>query len=141
MGGNPQPGPGQAPAVSASIEVNLHGATEGARVEFKKALQDYAERLANESQTQEISNRPPGVMYPEVTANSVVRAKTSLGRYGERAKPSRREVVALVGLPIFSGGTGILGSYLNSPLQWATFSVTAFLAVVCVFYLAARRML
>ena len=70
-------------------------------MEFQKALQDYGERLAAESQTQEISNRPPGVMYPKVTANSVVRAKTTLGRYGQRAEPSKREVAALIGAPIF----------------------------------------
>jgi hypothetical protein len=127
--------------MSVSIEVRLQGATEGARVEFAKALQIYAELLAAESQTQEISNRPPGVMFPEVTANSVVRAKTAFDRYGQRGKPARSESATLVGLPVFSGATGVLGSYLNSPLQWTAFSASTFLAVVCVIYLAARRML
>jgi hypothetical protein len=55
-----------APPISASVEVTLHGATEGLRVEFAKEIRDYGERLASESQTQELSNRPPGVMFPEV---------------------------------------------------------------------------
>jgi hypothetical protein len=109
--------PGPAPVVTVAIEVQIQGATEGARVEFAKALQTYAELLAAESQTQEISNRPPGVLFPEVTANSVVRAKTAFDRHGQRGRAARSESAALIGLPVFSGATGVLGSYLNSP--WA----------------------
>ena len=140
-GGNPHQGPGPAPPVSAHVEVPLHGATEGARVEFAKAVKDYADRLASESQAQEISNRPDGFMNPEVTATSVFRAKEALNRYGHRAKPSGNDKAALAGLPIFSGAAGVLGSYLNSGVQWGAFCAAVFLAVVCIAYLLHRRML
>jgi hypothetical protein len=133
--------PGPAPAVSVAIEVQIQGATEGARVEFAKAVQTYAELLAAESQTQEISNRPPGVMFPEVTANSVVRAKTAFNRYGQRARRTSGDYAAILGAPALSGATGVLGGHLNSPLQWTAFSASTFLAVVCLIYLAVRRML
>ncbi len=141
------PGPPESTApstpapMSASVEVTLHGATTGARAEFSRAVQLYAERLAIESEGQELSNRPPGVMYPEITAASVVRAKDVIDKYGARARPRHVEVWALVGLPVFSSGSGILGSYLNSAWQWAAFSGSAFAGIVCVLYLAARRLL
>jgi hypothetical protein len=50
-------------------------------------------------------------------------------------------VAALVGVPVFSGATGVIGSYLNSALQWGAFCATVFLAVLCIAYLARRRML
>jgi hypothetical protein len=139
-------GPGQPPTievipVSANVQVVLNGATDGARAEFSEAVQTYAMRLASESEKQEISNRPPGVMFPEVTASSVVRARTVLSRYGERARPGVSEVAALVGLPIFSSAAGVIGSYLHSVWQWAAFSGSAFLGVFCVCYLAFRRLL
>jgi hypothetical protein len=80
-------------------------------------------------------------MYPEVTANSVFRAKDALNRYGQRAKPSGSEVCAWAGVPIFSGAAGVIGSYLNSALQWGAFCGAVFLAVVCIAFLARRRML
>jgi hypothetical protein len=108
--------------VSVAIEVQLQGATNGAKLDFGRAVQAYAELLAAESQAQEISNRPPGTMSVEVAANSVVRAKTVFERWGQRGKPLRSETAALIGLPVFSGATGVLGSYFNSPLQVAAFS-------------------
>ena len=140
-GGPPQPGPGPPPPISVIVEVTLPGATVAAQSQLSKAIQDYADRLARESETQEISNRPPGVHYAEVTVNSVARAKTVLDRYGQRAKASGGDVAALMGVPIFSGATGVMGSYLHSAWQWSVFSASAFFTVVCLAYLARRRML
>ncbi len=132
----------QVPApVSASVTVTLHVATDGARAEFARAVQVYAEHLAVESEGQELSNRPPGAMYSEITAASVVRAKDVIGRYGTRARPARLEIAALIGLPLFSSTSGVLGGYLNSAGQWVAFAAAALLGLLCVFYLAYRRLL
>jgi hypothetical protein len=122
-------------------EVVLHGATEVARAQFEEAVQDYAERLADESEKQEISSRPPGTRFSEVSANSVARAKAVIDRYGQRAKPTPLEVAALAGLPILSGATGVMGSYLTNTLNWAIFSLLGSLAISCVAILATRRLL
>jgi hypothetical protein len=104
-GGVPAEGPGPAPPpVSASVEVTLHGATEGARAEFAKAVQDYGDRLASEAQAQEISNRPDGCMYPEVTATSVFRAKDALNRFGPSEAFRER-------CGCFGGSPGLLWRY------------------------------
>jgi hypothetical protein len=148
--GTPQPNPepvqvsqqqpeARVPPVSAHVQVVLEGATEGARVEFAKAVQSYGDRLAREAEKQEISNRPDGAMFPELTANSVVRAKDVLDRFGLRAKRKPLEITALVGLTIFSGAVGVVGSYLNSAWQWAVLSGCIFLAIICIGYLVARR--
>lgn len=76
LGPVPSPAPGSVPPpVSANVQVQLYGATDGAKAEFSNAVQAYATFLADECQRQEVSNRPPGVTHLEITANSVVRAK------------------------------------------------------------------
>lgn len=133
-------GSGSAP-VSAVVNVTLHGATDNAKAEFATAVQAYGEALATECERQEISNRPPGIAHPEITANSVVRAKQVFSQYGERSKPGALDMCALAGVPIFSGGAGVMGSYLNSTLQILAFAAIAFMGILSVFYLLRRRLL
>jgi hypothetical protein len=133
------PSPG--PTVSVSASVPLLGASEHAKTEFRTAVQSYADHLAAECGRQEISDRAPGVTHPEITTTVVMRAKTVMSRYGERAKPRALEVCALVGLPIFSAASGVLGSYLHSILQIVSFICVAALGIACVVVLAWRRLL
>jgi len=126
--------------VSVSVEVDLHGATLAARAEFNGAVQAYADFLAAESQKQELSLRTPGVLNLEVTASAVVRARRAISRYGKRAKPRLLESTALAGAPIFSGATGVMGSYLDGLVQISVFAGLAFMAVLCIGYLVFRRL-
>lgn len=134
-------GHGAPTPISATVNVELHGATTNARAEFAAAVQSFAESLANECERQEISNRPPGIAHPEITANSVVRAKQVLSRFGERSKGKSLDVVGLMGVPVFSGATGVMGSFLHSTVQIVAFAVLALLAILCTGYLAYRRLL
>jgi hypothetical protein len=127
------------PPISINVGVHLHDATESAREEFRVAVQAYAEILVQESQRQELSNRPPGISHPELTANSVVRAKQVLSRYGDRAKRGPLELSCLIGAPVSLGAAGILGSYL--PAQIIPFVLSAAAALFCVGFLGWRRLL
>jgi hypothetical protein len=124
---------------SINVGIQLHDATDGAREEFRVAIQAYGELLVQESQRQELSNRPPGVSHPELTANSVVRAKQVLSRYGERARRNPLDLSCLIGVPVSFGAAGVFGSYL--PAQSIPFGLSAAVALFCVGYLAWRRLL
>jgi hypothetical protein len=119
----------------------MAGATPAAQQQLRQAIQDYANRLTRESETQELSNRHAGVMFPEVSSSAVSRATESFDRFGKRSKPSRAEVVALMGVPVFSGASGVMGSFLHSALQTGVFSACVFLTFICLIYLARRRLL
>jgi hypothetical protein len=120
--------------VTATIQVDLHGSTPGAQAELRSAIQAYADSLATESQKQELSLRPPGAMNIEVSYNAVRRAREAINRYGERAKMRPFDMACAGGVPIFSGATGVMGSYLHSPLQIVVFSVLSVLAAITVFF-------
>jgi hypothetical protein len=135
------PDPPPVPAVTVTVEVHLDRATDGARAEFVAAVQAYAICLARESERQEFSLRPPGSLHPETTGNAVCLAKQSMSRFGERAKPSSSDCVALVGVPVGSGATGAMASFLHSPLQVAVFAALVLLTLVCVGHLLRRRLL
>jgi len=127
--------------MSASVQVQLHGATCGAKVEFSTAVQAFADFLADECQRQEISNRPPGVTQLEIAANSVVRAKQVLDRYGTRARPATLDKVCLIGAPLGGSATGVLGSHLTSTPNIVLFGLAVFLTIFFVGYLGWRRLL
>jgi hypothetical protein len=131
---------GQAASLSVTVQIIINSPTNGARVELQNSVQTYADRIARESETQEISRRPPGVMFPEVTGSSVVRARQALDKHGMRAKPGKMETAALIGLPIMGGSTGVFGSYLHSFWQISAFAASAFIGAVCVIYTIARRL-
>jgi hypothetical protein len=127
--------------VSIVVRATLNALSPGAEGEMQAAIQAYADRLVRESEKQEISNQAPGVMFPEIGSSSVARAREILSKFGSRARPSRPEVMTLIGLPICSGAAGVFGSYLHSVWQVASFAGSAFMGVVSVVYLAARRLL
>jgi hypothetical protein len=127
------------PPISISVGVHLHDATDSARQEFRVAVQAYAELLVQESQRQELSNRPPGISHPELTANSVVRAKQVLSHYGDRAKRSPLDLSCLAGAPVSFSAAGVFGSYL--PAQIIPFGLSAAVALFCVGLLGWRRLL
>lgn len=139
MTGSPAPGPGGPPTSQIPINVTLPGATTDALNAFSGAVQSYADILSNESQKQELSLRPPGGQSPEVTYNAVLRARRAMSKHGERAKPGPLESIALAGAPTFSGATGVMGTFLHSPLQIFLFATLAFLAFVCIAYTVVRR--
>lgn len=135
------PGPGPAPpAVSANVSVQLSDATNGAKAEFAAAVQAYASSLANEAQRQEISARPSGIVHPEVTSNSMVRAKQVLDRYGARAKPSRLDLILLAASPLSGAATGVLGGYLQSPVTIVLFAISAAFTAFLAIFLPLRRL-
>jgi len=123
-----------------NVEVDLHGASPAAQVEFNGAVQAYANLLAAESQKQELSLRPPGCSHLEVTASAVARATRAFSQYGTRAKPQLLDSTALSGVPIFSLAAGVMGSNLDGPVQISVFVVLAFLAALCIVYVVSRRL-
>jgi hypothetical protein len=130
---------GSAFNVSVHVQVDLHGATPAARNEFSTAVQSYADWLAGESQKQELSLRSPGGQNLEVTATAVLRAKRAMSRFGERAKPGVLENISLIGSPVFSGATGVMGSFLHSTTQVVIFVLLAIAALLSIAYLVVRR--
>ncbi|KAB1923146.1 hypothetical protein F8280_16700 [Micromonospora noduli] len=113
--------------------------TQGAQAETANAINEYANRLVRETEKQELSKQPPGVLFPEIAGSSVVRAKESMNKHGTRAKPHPLEAIATAGVAIFAASTGVFGSYLNSPWQVACFVGSAFLGTTCVLYTIVRR--
>ena len=133
------PGQGPAPAVSASVSVQLNEATEGAKAEFETAVQDFARALADEAQRQELSMRPPGVTHLEVTSNAVVRAKQVFERTGTKAKSTTLDRTLIVSAPLLALATGVLGSYLQNSIVLTIFVVVALLTITSSIFLAVRR--
>jgi hypothetical protein len=141
------------------VHVELDGSSDNAQKAYAKLIQDYAERLANESARQEASARAPGARTAEITESSVIRAYESLQeqvpqrieeqiarkieeQIVKRQKPSTlREAAALAGTPILSGASGVMGSYLHSPWQATIFALIALGAIACILYLLKRRLL
>ncbi|MFE7870191.1 hypothetical protein ACFUYE_07590 [Micromonospora humida] len=120
----------------------LDGAYNPAQLAFAKAVQAYAEKLAIESANQEASERAPGASNTEITESAVIRAREAFDK--KVALQVRRrnplDPYALAGSPIFSGATGVMGSYLHSPAQVASFLALAICAATCILYLAKRGM-
>lgn len=137
-------------AFLVEVSVELQGTSGLARKEFERAIKDYAHKLSIESALEELSNRDPGVEVAEITASSLRRAEKNLlrkiaddvGSNGRRTV-GKLEVAALAGVPIFSSGSGVMGSYLNSGgiWQWPVFVCLAVSAFICIVYLAKRRLL
>ena len=127
--------------VVVSVQVHLNGATDGARAEFASAVTAYANCLASESERQELSLRPPGASHPETRGNAVCLAKQAMSKFGKRAKPTTWDRTALMGLPIGSGATGAMASFLHSPLQVAIFITVILVSITCLGYLMRRRLL
>ena len=125
------------------IQTNLDGSYLPAQEVFAQAVQSYADKLASESARQEATGRATGAKHPEITASAVIRAQETLDRKSvEQKRPANaRESFALAGTPILSGATGVMGSYLDSPAQWASFAVLATGATSCILYLLRRRLL
>ncbi|WP_344424557.1 hypothetical protein [Pseudonocardia ailaonensis] len=104
-------------------------------------MQAYANFLAQESQRQEIDARPDGATHLEITAGSVVRAKQVGERYGTRTKVGTLDRVLLGASPILGASTGVLGSYLTSPLVVACFALSMAAFVFTIVLLLKRRLL
>jgi len=141
------------------VHVELDGSSSAARALFGNFVQDYAERLANESARQEATERASGARAVEITQSSVIRAREALEEQtperirerlvkeikediAKRQKPANlREAAALAGTPILSGAAAVMGGYLHSPWQDAVFALIAVAAIACVLYLLKRRLL
>ncbi len=119
--------------MNATIQVELHGATPGAQLELKQAVQAYADSLAAESQKQELSLRTPGAITVEISYNAVRRAREAMNRYGDRAKMRPFDMACAAGAPVFSGATGVMGSFLDSVVQILAFGILAALSMVTIF--------
>jgi len=128
-------------APTVTVTVRLGNPTPGALNEFTRAVEGYAEALRVEAEKQALTRRPPGMIGPEVGAESVVRAKDVLKRYGERAKPTTGDVVGSYGVPIFSCSTGIFAVSMHS--WWESLSLigSIFCGAFCLVYLWKRRLL
>jgi hypothetical protein len=122
--------------------VLLDGAYAPAQLAFARAVQSYADKLANESDNQAGSERAPGVTSTEITESAVIRAQESLDKKValQVRKRSPLEPYALTGSPIFSGATVVMGSYLNSTIQVVTFIALALCAAACILHLARGGM-
>lgn len=122
------------------VRVILDGTYTPADLAFAKAVQNYADRLATESANQAESEKAPGATNVEVTESSVIRAQESLDKKVALQVNARSRWIpyALAGSPIFSGATGVMGSFLHSPLQIAAFVVTAGIAALCIIFLAKK---
>jgi hypothetical protein len=127
--------------LSTTVTVTLGGATENAQKQFSDSIQAYASRLAQECERQELSNRPSGLMYPEIAANSVVRACEVMDKFGTRAKPAFFDMAPLILLPVSSASVGFFGNYLHSTWQWIAFSVSILISLSSLARLAVRRLL
>lgn len=125
------------------IRVVLDGSYRAAQKVFAKSIQEYGEKLASESARQEATGRAPGAQTVEITESAVIRAQEALDQQvAERSRPSNKiEAVSLAGAPIFSGATGVMGSYLTNALNWTVFSLLAMIAASCILYLLKRRLL
>lgn len=130
-------------AVVIRLSVSLDGASQVAKHKFAESIQNYADRLAQESGRQEISNRAPGATVPEITASSVIKACEVLDTppSDRRSTLTILESFGLAGAPIFSGAVGAMAGYLNSLLQWTVFLACVALSVFCVLYSLRRRLL
>lgn len=122
--------------------VLLDGAYAPAQLAFARAVQSYAEKLAIESADQEAPERAPGATSTEITESAVIRAQETLDKKVALQVRKRKPLdpYALAGSPVFSGATGIMGSYLHSPTQVVAFVVLALCAAACILYLATVRM-
>jgi hypothetical protein len=125
-----------------SVRVLLDGASTPAQRAFGRAIQRYADRLAQESGNQEASSRAPGATAIEIIETSVIRAQEALEKRIalEKNRVGPLDAVALAGVPIFSGAAGVIGSYLHGPLSWTAFAATALLACVSVIHLTRKGM-
>jgi Flp pilus assembly protein TadB len=125
------------------VRAVLDGSSRQAQELYAKFIQEYGEQLASESARQEASARAPGAKTTEITESVVIRARESLDEQtARRQRPANLwEAAALAGMPMFSGAAGVMGNNLHSALQWVTFVLLAFGAVVCILYLLKRRLL
>ncbi|GAB3686499.1 hypothetical protein [Saccharopolyspora tripterygii] len=125
------------------VHVVLDGSSGPAQRLFRKALQEYGEKLATESARQEISSRAPGAHSTEITESAVIRGREALeAQAARRNRPGTKlEAVALATTPICTLAAGVAGSYLTSSLNWAVFGVLAVISISCVLYLLKRRLL
>lgn len=138
----PQAGPVVSKGLVVPVRVLLDGASLPAQHAFARAVQRYADRLAQESGNQEASNRAPGAATVEIIETSVIRAQEALDKRIalEKSRTHPLDGFALAGAPIFSGAAGVLGSYLHGPILWIAFVVTALLACASVIRLAWKGM-
>jgi len=129
--------------LTIEVRVELDGSYEPARKAFAKHVQEYAERLAAESARQEISERALGARTCEITESAVLRAAESLERAtAKRQRPENwLEASTLIGLPVFSAATPIMGGYLHSKLQWYALIGLSALMLFCILYQGKRRLL
>lgn len=126
--------------LTVSVRVLLDGASEPAQQAFGRAVQRYADRLAQESGNQEASNRAPGATAIEIIETSVIRAQDALEKRiaSEKNRAGPLDAFALAGAPIFSGTAGVIGGYLHSATTWSAFAVAALIACGCVVHLARK---
>ena len=129
--------------VLVHVRVVLDGSSLWAQRRYAGYIQEYAEKLANESARQEASARAPGARTVEITESAVIRARESIElQTAMRQRPNNLwEAVALAGVPILSGAAGVAGGYLHSIWQYLLFAVCAFGAIACVLYQLKRRLL
>jgi hypothetical protein len=132
------------PPDDIKVPVRLAKPSEAALEQYVWALLDYSEQLTTEAGRQKSAGWPQEFSGPrpeETTAEHVVKAYLAIKRYGWVAHRTPAETTALVGFMVLSPTAGVIGSYLNSSVQWAAFSATAFLWVVCLGFLFWRRVL
>ena len=125
------------------VRVHLSKPSVDALEAYGEAVDKYAERLAKEAENQKWPGWKDAKVKKaeETTAEHVAKADIAIRRYGEQARRAPAEIVALAGWSILSPTAGVLGSYLNSGVQWAAFSATAFLGVSCFGWLLTKKKL
>lgn len=109
------------------VRLALSGMTVGAVEHVEKFVQRFCDDLARETARLEEGDRATDLEDPEITSTTVVRAHEVVRRGPDEpvsTKPTSRWWYALgSGVYLTTILTGVLGSYLNSTLQWVTFVV------------------
>jgi hypothetical protein len=117
--------------LEVSARVTFRGVVSPtAQSRLQDAVQKYTENLAARVHEIEERERAAGVINPEITASTVVKAEAALRERGTIARVSMQEIALRIAAPIFSGGAGVTGSYLHSLLQAVAFGVVTAIAVM-----------
>lgn len=96
---------------AVELRYELAGISQGASQAMQQVAEEYLADLVREVARQEEKTRADGVLAPEITASTVMRAKKELYMINSHSKPSVIYQLAAFISPISAAGAGITGSY------------------------------
>jgi hypothetical protein len=132
------PVPGSAMSFVSSQIILGGDISDGAQVQLAESIQRFANDLCNKVREVESDQRAAGVENPEYTASVVIRANEKLRQHGD-PRVTRLDMGVGLASPVSSGAAGILGSYLHSIWQAATFGAVTVVAIITIAIVLMKR--